>query len=105
MRAIDKIRSLINELPEKDISLGFKFADERDFDSLQELVDSAIVKTRRSQASEVTKPEYANINLLELNKLKAEVDNYIDLLTIPEQEEEDYLKDDFSDVGGMFNDY
>lgn len=44
---VERIRKLISLLPEKDINLGYKFLDSRDFSSLKELVDSAIFKVKR----------------------------------------------------------
>lgn len=77
---VDIIKVMISSLPEKDIPLGHKFLDIRDFDSLKELVDSAIYKVKKSQRSENPKEKYANINLEDLSRLKSEVDNYIELL-------------------------
>ena len=90
---ITRMKNLIPSLPEKDIELGFKFLEKRDFQSLQELVDSARYKVKKSQDSGNPKPQYANIDMGKLNELKAEVDTYAYQLLLPEQEEEEGCTD------------
>ena len=65
---MEKIKNLIPYLPDKDIGLGNKFLESRDFDSLYELVDSAIKRT--------IKHKDESIDLESLNSLKAEVSVY-----------------------------
>ena len=79
---IEKIEALVPSLPEKDIPLGYKFLKNRDFESLTDLVDSAIFKTKKNLKSEAPREEYIKVNLNELNKLKSEVDIYCALLVV-----------------------
>lgn len=88
MKAIERMRTLINQLPESDVPLGERFISERDFESLQELVDSAIFRINKSVRSDTPKEEYAKVDLWELKKLKAEVDVYVEQLQLPGEEEE-----------------
>lgn len=88
MKAIERMRTLINQLPESDVPLGERFISERDFESLQELVDSAIFRINKSVRSDAPKEEYAKVDLWELKKLKAEVDVYVEQLQLPGEEEE-----------------
>ena len=81
---VERMKALIDSLPEKDIPLGYKFLNERDFDSLKELVDSAIYKVKKSLKSDNPREEYIKVNLEDLNMLKSEVDMYIIQLEIPE---------------------
>lgn len=83
-KPVEGIQALIGSLPERDIPLGHKFLNERDFDSLKELIDSAIYKVRRSLKSDNPKEEYLKVNLEDLSRLKSEVDMYIVQLGIPE---------------------
>lgn len=80
---VDRIRKLIGLLPEKDIHLGYKSLDNRDFYSLKELVDSAINKIRMDRRKENPRPEYLKIDLDSLNVLKSEVDVYLMQLDFP----------------------
>lgn len=80
---VDRIRKLIGLLPEKDIHLGYKFLDNRDFYSLKELVDSAINKIRMDRRKENPRPEYLKIDPDSLNVLKSEVDVYLMQLDFP----------------------
>lgn len=95
---VNKMKELVSNLPAKDISLAEKFIQARDFESLKELVDSAIIKIKKSQDIQVTEEQYDDINLTPLYELKSEVDSYLLLLGVPEDEvyeERDY--GDFSD--------
>ena len=81
---VERMKALMDSLPEKDIPLGYKFLNERDFDSLKELIGSAIYKVKKSLKSDNPREEYRNVNLEDLNMLKSEVDMYIIQLEIPE---------------------
>ena len=91
---VKSMRALMGCLPERDIPLGHKFLNERSFDSLKELVDSAIYKVKRSLKSDNPKEEYLKVNLEDLNILKSEVDMYIVQLEVPE---DDMYNEDFDD--------
>lgn len=79
---VDRIQSLIISLPTKDIHLGNKFLKARDFESLKDLVDSAICIVKKNLNKENPKEEYLNIDLGNLNRLKSEVDLYTEQLEI-----------------------
>lgn len=97
MEPVERMMSLTRCLPNSDIVLAQGFIDSRDFESLQELVDSAIVKARKSLNSDNPKEEYLGLDMGELVKLKAEVDVYIERLQMPYQydaeEFEDYAEE------------
>ena len=83
---VKRMKALMCSLPERDIPLGHKFLKERDFDSLKELIDSAIYKVKRSLKSDNPKEEYLRVNLEDLSRLKSEVDMYIVQWEIPEDD-------------------
>ena len=85
---LSNIKKLIANLPNKDVSLGYKFLDERNFESLQSLVDSALVKVRRNQVADNPKEEYKGLDLEALDTLKAEIDSYCMLLGIDEPDDD-----------------
>ena len=60
---LDNIKELIPNLPKKDIDLGYGFLSTRNFESLQSLVDSALIKVRRSQASDTPREEYKDVDV------------------------------------------
>ena len=91
---VKRMQVLMCSLPERDIPLGHKFLNERSFDSLKELVDSAIYKVKRSLKSDNPKEEYLKVNLEDLSRLKSEVDMYIVQWEIPE---DDMYNEDFDD--------
>lgn len=91
---VKRMKALMYSLPERDIPLGHKFLNERNFDSLKELVDSAMYKMRRSLQSDNPKEEYLKVNLEDLSKLKSEVDIYYDQWEIPES---NIYNEDFDD--------
>lgn len=87
MAAVERMRKLINQLPKSDIPLGERFINERQFESLQELVDSAIFRVNKNVREDNPKEEYLKVDLWELKKLKAEVDVYVEQLQLPSEEE------------------
>jgi hypothetical protein len=89
------MRKLLNSLSKSDITLGEQFIQSRDFESLKDLVDSAIFKTRKNIKSENPKQEYLDVDLTELSNLKAEVDVYLTQLEVPSNEWEEDLEDDY----------
>lgn len=88
----NKIKKLISELPKRDIFLGYKFLEKRDFDSLKELVDSALIRTKKNLKTADPKEEYLKVDLDGLNTLKAEIDLYVMSINLPE--EDNYTEDD-----------
>ena len=95
---IDRIKSLIGSLPKKDISFGYKFLEERDFESLQELINSALYKINKSLNSDNPKEEYLKINLEDLNSLKAKVDIYSAQIGFEDEDIESDLDYDESEI-------
>ena len=85
---ISRIRTLIPSLPSRDVEFAHKFLGSRDFESLQLLVDSALVRVKKGLNKENPKEEYLKADLGEMRKLKSEVDAYCEALELPEQEEE-----------------
>ena len=92
---IETIRRLIVYLPKRDIQLGYKFLNRRDFDSLKELLDSAIYKVEKNLASENPKDEYINLDLDMMNELQQEVYLYAINLELPDNEDDYNNYDDF----------
>ena len=92
---IETIRRLIVYLPKRDIQLGYKFLNRRDFDSLKELIDSAIYKVEKNLASENPKDEYINLDLDMMNELQQEVYLYAINLELPDNEDDYSNYDDF----------
>lgn len=76
---LQKIRVSINSLPDKDIPIAHKYLAIRDFESLQDLIDSAIRKVERSRTKNA-KPElqekYKDIDIFELQELSLAVTQY-----------------------------
>ena len=85
---IDRIKALIPSLPEGDAKLAHKFLNSRDFESLQLLVDSSLVRVKKGLSKENPKEEYLKADLGEMRKLKSEIDTYCEALELPEQEDE-----------------
>ena len=100
-RQLSRITALISSLPEKDTSLGFNFLRERDFDSLKALVDSALYMVKKSRNDDNPREEYLKVNLIELRKLKTEVDVYVAQL---EHFEENY-DENFEEFGTNEEEY
>ena len=94
---IDRIKALIPSLPEGDAKLAHKFLNSMDFESLQLLVDSSLVRVKKGLSKENPKEEYLKADLGEMRKLKLEVDTYCEALELPEQEEyEDFNSGEYN---------
>lgn len=94
---IDRIKALIPSLPEGDAKLAHKFLNSRDFESLQLLVDSSLVRVKKGLSKESPKEEYLKADLGEMRKLKSEVDTYCEALELPKQEEyEDFSSEEYN---------
>lgn len=92
---IDRIKALIPSLPEEDAKLAHKFLNSRDFESLQLLVDSSLVRVKKGLSKENPKEEYLKADLGEMRELKSEIDTYCEALELPEQEEyEDFSSEE-----------
>lgn len=74
--SIARIKSLIPSLPNKDVDLGYKFLEKRDFESLNDLVSSAVYKVKKNLRTSNPKEEYVNLDMDSLEKLKYEVQDY-----------------------------
>lgn len=72
---VQRIRKLIPSLPEKDIPIGNKLLEARNWEKLQNLVSSAIVKIERATSKGDDK--YANIDLSSLYDLQTSIHNII----------------------------
>lgn len=92
---VQRIQSLLSFLPKKDINLGLKYVKNRDFESLQLLVNSAIIKVEKNLAKEDPREDYLELDVEKMKDLKLEVDEYCSLLSIPSPTE-DY-EDDFDE--------
>lgn len=88
MEPVERIKRLTQYLPKDDIALAHTFIDSRDFESLQELVDSAVVRTKRNISNNNSKEECLSLDVDEVEKLKTEVDDYVDQLQLPEHDDE-----------------
>lgn len=73
---IQRLRKLIPSLPEKDIPIGNKLLEQRDWRELHNFVSSAIVKIEKSNSKDESK--YANIDLASLYTLQSEIPEPLD---------------------------
>lgn len=94
---IDRIKALIPSLPGGDVKLAHRYLNSRDFESLQLLVDSSLVRVKKGLSKESPKEEYLKADLGEMRKLKSEVDTYCEALELPEQKEyEDFSSEEYN---------
>jgi hypothetical protein len=96
---VHKIEKLISELPKTDVPFGNKYLKNRDFESLQLLINSAIVRVKKSLAKEKPKEEYLKVDLNKLSELKVVVDTYYSIMEVPENKNiyEDYISGEFNE--------
>lgn len=92
---LKNIENLILSLPEKDIIRGKELLSNKDFETLNILVTSAIMKIRKNRAKENPTEEYLKADLNNLNKLKVLIDEHLSTTYVDND-------DDFSEE--IFND-
>lgn len=78
--SIDRMKDLIPSLPGNDVDLAFRFLDTRDFESLQSLVNSSIIRTRNALVKANTEEKYLKADLEGMRKLQSEADAYYEAL-------------------------
>lgn len=81
MQPIERMKGLVNSLPNKDRDLANTLIDKRKFEDLWDLVTSAIYKVRRNGE------KYPETNLADMNVLKSEVSSYMDQLGLNDEDE------------------
>ena len=98
-----RIKSLLQYLPSKDIPLGERLLEKRDIEQLKMLIDSALYLTKKNQVKEEIPEKYRLINAEKLEELKSEVDNYHSLLAniFEEEEYESELDGEIFDVDNI----
>ncbi len=102
MSTLSKIKSLIPSLPKKDVDIGFKLLEKRDFEALAELINSAIYLVKKSNKSDNPKEYYRNISIPDLNKLKSEVDLYNMALDLPELEIDTEIVSEYIEIDDIY---
>lgn len=75
---VERIKSLLENIPAKDIPYATKFLDDRDFESLRDLVKSDIQILRKKHDESLAE----QIDLL--RELKAEIDAYLLMIGLEE---------------------
>ena len=80
MRYTECIKEGIQYLPSKDITIAKSYYDSRDFHSLYELVDSAIVKVEKYRKNNPEGTKYNDIDLDNLGELKSTLLDYIAMI-------------------------
>lgn len=94
MQPVERMKGLVNSLPNKDRDLANTFIDERKFKDLWDLITSAIYKVRKNGE------KYPETNLADMNVFKSEVSSYLDQLGLSDEvelEEDKLIIDDYEE--------
>lgn len=83
-----RIKEGIQSLPPKDAKLSTKFLADRDFERLQEIVDSCLYMKRQDDTKEIHKEKWAVVDRSKLEELALNLTEYISYLGIPDNSEE-----------------
>ena len=74
---LEYIKENIKCLPLKDVTFAKSFIEKREFNKLQELVDSALYKISKNLNSDNPKPEYKILDIDAIEELAVKIDSYI----------------------------
>lgn len=77
MTLLDNIKSGINALLESDRKLALEFIDKRDFESLNELVDSNIIMLIKNRSKAEPNPRLEKLEESDLCILKMNIEEYL----------------------------
>lgn len=101
MTSVNEIKNLISILPDKDVEIALQFVEQRNFEELQLLVDSDVIKFEKLVESiNPDSDEYfvAISNLDTCIQLKHCVDDYLAQFDIYSEKDYDDTIDDFYDM-------
>lgn len=87
MEPVERIKRLTRYLSKGDVASAHTFIGSRDFESLQESVGPAVVKTEGNTGSDNPKEGYLGLDVDEMEKLKAEADDCAYRLQLPGQDD------------------
>lgn len=87
----DKIKKGLQCLPPKDAQLCEKFFQKRDFESILDIAKSALIMKERDDAKEVHKEKWEKVDIVELQELVADTQEYLSYMDITDTE--DYYDD------------
>lgn len=88
------MKEKLQYLPERDIKFAEDFINNRNFEALQDLVNSDILLVGKNQLSATPNPRYVGIDLLKLSELKEIVDEYCKLLYSDLEDDSQYEEEE-----------
>ena len=92
---LETIKSLVPSLTAKDQKIAERLILLRDYEGLKELVDSAIIRAKKSLNSDSPKEEYLQLDLEQMSELQIAVNNYLKYFDFgDDNEDEDSFGDD-----------
>lgn len=87
----DKIKKGLQCLPPKDAQLCEEFYKKRDFESILDIAKSALIMKERDDAKEVHKEKWEKVDIVELQELVADTQEYLSYMDITDTD--DYYDD------------
>ena len=79
-----RIKDNLKCLPPKDFDLCVEFLKKRDFEKLQEIVESCLIMKKRDDYKDTHKEKWINVNREKLEQLTLDVREYISYLDFPD---------------------
>ena len=77
MKVTEQMFTLVGSLPGPDRLIAMNLIEKREFGTLKELVESAIIKTERNLSTESPKEVYLNTNPTQMITLLSITDDYL----------------------------
>lgn len=85
----NKILELLSCLPPKDIDLGRIFIDTRNYESLKDLVDSALYMAEKAKDNNNTTSNYFGLDIDKLESLQVVTNEYCEPFLVIDDNSED----------------
>jgi hypothetical protein len=86
----DEIEKKLSYLPPEDVTICKKYFEKRDFESILEIVESAIIMKKRDAAKKVHKKKWEDIEIIDLEELAYLTKEYLSYLNIDVENNEYY---------------
>lgn len=83
----DKIKKGLQCLPPKDAQLCEEFYKKRDFESILDIAKSALIMKERDDAKEVHKEKWEKVDIVELQELVVDTQEYLSYMDITDTSE------------------
>lgn len=94
IKPVEMMQAMVRYLPTRDQAFAEKFIDNRDFESLRDLIHSVVYLAEKNEVKKTPNSKYSGLDTVKLNEFKGIVDEYYFLIN----PDADNYEDDFENT-------